>query len=65
MTRKELFLVAIHRSPYRSANAWARSQGITRTHLYAVLDGERDSATLTTKIDAFIRAHVPDAVIAA
>lgn len=58
MSRKELFLVALSRSPVRSAAEFARSVGVSPTHLYLVMDGTRESATLTEKIDAFIAKHV-------
>jgi hypothetical protein len=58
MTRKERFLVALSRSGFRSANEYARSVGVSRTHLMLVLDGPRESATLDAKIDAFIAEHV-------
>lgn len=38
---------------------FCESQGITRTHLYLVLTGERESAKLTSAIDAFIAEHTP------
>lgn len=41
-----------------TAKAWCEQRGITRGHLYAVLSGERESASLLADIDAFITEHV-------
>lgn len=58
MTRKELFLVALSRAGL-SASAWARQEGgVSHTQLGLVLEGDRESARLTAKIDAFIEKHV-------
>lgn len=40
-----------------TAKGWCESQGITQTQLYAVLNGERESARLIGEIDAFIDKH--------
>jgi DNA-binding XRE family transcriptional regulator len=37
---------------------WAAQIGISSKHLYYVLRGERDSATLDAKVDAFIEEHL-------
>jgi hypothetical protein len=58
MSRKELFLVAVQRSSLRTAAEFARSIGVSRTHLYRTLDNPRLSAPVTEKIDAFIAEHV-------
>jgi predicted transcriptional regulator len=39
-----------------TAKQWAEENGVTETHLYAVLKGDRESAKLLAKIDACI-AH--------
>lgn len=39
-----------------TARQWAKDNGISRTHLYRVLDDTGVSAPLTQKIDEFIRA---------
>lgn len=40
-----------------SLSAWAVENGVSRTHLYAVLEGERTpSAELTAKIDALLES---------
>jgi hypothetical protein len=60
MTRKELFLVAVSRSPYRSGAEWAeKSLNISRTHLVLVLNGQRTSRKMTAKIDEFIAEYAP------
>lgn len=43
---------------------WARQNGVGYQHLYLVLEDERESRTLTEKIDAFI-AEVEAQVMAA
>lgn len=37
-----------------TAREWAEQTGVTETHLYAVLKGERQSLKLDSKIDALI-----------
>lgn len=37
-----------------TAREWTEREHITETHLYAVLKGDRQSAKLTGKIEAFI-----------
>lgn len=37
-----------------TARDWCDQEKVTETHLYAVLKGDRQSAKLTAKIDAFI-----------
>lgn len=36
---------------------WAAGEGVTLGHLYAVLNGERESMRLTGKVDEFIARH--------
>lgn len=36
---------------------WCKERGITYTHLYHVLDGRRESASLVRDVDAFIAEH--------
>ena len=52
-SRKRAFKVALARLG-RTAKGFAEEQGISQSHLYAVLNGERDSDRLTSAIDAFI-----------
>lgn len=59
LPRKALFRAAIALSGI-TAKAWASDQGITPAHLYAVLNGDRESNSLTQKVDAFIAKHLPE-----
>lgn len=56
-TRKARFRAALALARM-TAKQWASDNGVTETHLYAVLKGTRDSATLTSKVDAFIAQHL-------
>lgn len=38
---------------------FAADNGVTYSHLYAVLNGERESQKLTAAIDAFVARHAP------
>lgn len=53
MSRKARFRAALALARM-TETSWATEHNITRQHLYHVLKGERDSATLNAKIDAFI-----------
>lgn len=54
ISRKTQFRLAIVRAG-TSVSEWARQNGVSRTHLYAVLDGERiASDELNAKIDALL-----------
>lgn len=44
-----------------TARDWCDREGITETHLYAVLKGDRLSARLLDKIDTFITDHLQGA----
>ena len=56
LPRKTRFKLALVASE-SSVSAWARDNEVSRTHLYAVLDGQRDpSAELAQKIDAVLSA---------
>lgn len=39
---------------------WVEANGVTRSHVYQVLRGDRKSASLVEKIDAFIDKHLGD-----
>lgn len=53
-SRKTAFRLAIV-SAGTTVSEWARENGVSRTHLYAVLDGDRiASEELNGKIDALI-----------
>lgn len=55
-SRKKAFRIAVI-SAGTSVSEWARENEVSRTHLYAVLDGERvASDDLNAKIDALIRS---------
>ena len=54
LTRKKRFRIALVAAD-SSISEWAKQNRVSRTHLYAVLDGERvPSAELQAKIDAVI-----------
>lgn len=56
-SRKTAFRLAIVRAG-TTVSEWARENDVSRTHLYAVLDGERvASEELNAKIDALIEAE--------
>ena len=38
---------------------WCAAEGVTQSHLYAVLSGKRESARLTARIAEFIHEHAP------
>lgn len=48
-----------------TARDWAKEHGVTAGHLSKVLKGERESASLTEKIDGFIAEHLRPMVPAA
>lgn len=62
-TRKRAFKAALAWAG-QTAEAWCADHDITRSHLYAVLSGQRESAKLTAEIDAFIQKHTPRIVAA-
>lgn len=51
--RKRRFLAALDLAGH-TQTSWAAQEGITVTHLYLVLSGQRESARLLAKVDAFI-----------
>lgn len=62
--RKDALLAACRLSGQRVED-WATAQGVTKGHLYAVLRGERESQTLSDKIDAFIATQLPNVKVRA
>lgn len=54
--RKALFRRAL-KAAGLTAQDWIGQQGVSRGHFYEVLAGDRISAPLTAKIDAFIALH--------
>lgn len=55
LTRKKRFRIALVAAD-STISEWAKENAVSRTHLYAVLDGERKpSVELQEKIDAVIR----------
>lgn len=40
-----------------TATKWARENEVSRTHLYRVLEDEKQSAPLSAKIESFIESH--------
>lgn len=44
---------------------FATHEGVTLGHLYMVLSGQRESARLSTAVDAFIAEHLPQRASAA
>lgn len=55
LTRKKRFRIALVAAD-SSISEWAKQNRVSRTHLYAVLDGERTPSTeLREKIDAVLR----------
>lgn len=52
-SRKQMFRAALAITGL-TATQWAQKQGITLGHLSQVLTGERESASLTAKVDSFI-----------
>jgi hypothetical protein len=61
--RKRRFLAALALAGL-TREGWATQQGITATHLYMVLRGERESASLNGKIDAFIDQYLTAGIAA-
>lgn len=61
--RKTRFLRALEAAG-QSQNAWAKERGVSKGHLSLVLSGDRPSASLTDKIDAFIAEHLGDSTTA-
>ena len=55
--RKARFRAALALA-HMTAKEWTEREQVTETHLYAVLKGNRESAKLTSKIDAFIAKHL-------
>lgn len=55
--RKQMFRVALA-SAGLTAQQWAEKQGVTSGHLSQVLDEKRESASLTEKMDEFIRKQL-------
>lgn len=54
--RKKAFRIAVINAG-TSVSEWARENAVSRTHLYAVLDGERQASDeLNAKIDGLIEA---------
>lgn len=44
---------------------WAEQEGVSYGHLYQVLSGRRESASLVARVDAFSAEHLdPPAVVA-
>lgn len=41
--------------------AWCEEQGISTGHLYQVLNGDRESASLLERVDAYIERYAPAA----
>ena len=62
-TRKQLFLAALNIADL-TQEQWAEDAGVTYFHLYLVLKGERESAPLVEKIDAFIAEQLAAATAA-
>ena len=62
MSRKARFRAALALA-HKTAREWARERDVTRGHLYAVLSGERESATLINQVDAFIGEYLPDIAV--
>lgn len=58
-SRKAAFKAALALAE-TTVEAWAKTSGVTSGHLYQVLDGRRESATLTEKVDEFIAEQLPD-----
>lgn len=54
--RREAFKAAL-RAAKMTQRQWADDHGVTRVHLYLVLEGQRDSRRLELLIDAFIAEH--------
>jgi hypothetical protein len=55
--RKALFQAALKLAGL-TAEEWAIREGITPEHLSVVLNGKRESKTLTDKIDEFARSEL-------
>lgn len=62
-SRKALFKAALAIAEI-TQDAWAEREGITVSHLSAVLRGQRDSRSLVERVDAFIAQHVGNSAAA-
>lgn len=58
LSRKALFAAALVEAGMSAPQFAAQIGGVTATQLHRTLKEPRNSAPLTAKIDAFIRAHV-------
>jgi hypothetical protein len=56
-SRKQLFRVALVQAGM-TAKQWAAKHEISEGHLWQVLSGPRESASLTEKVDEFIAIQV-------
>lgn len=56
-SRKRLFRAALAIAGV-TGTQWAKERGVTRQHLAFVLDGDRESKSLTDEVDAFIAKHL-------
>lgn len=56
-SRKQLFRAALAIAGM-TGKRWADEHGVTRVHLWYVLEGDRESASLTEAVDAFIAQHL-------
>ena len=57
-TRKQRFKAALALAGLK-AQEWAGEHDVTVQHLNSVLNGDRESASLTADVDAFIEQHLP------
>lgn len=57
-TRKQRFDAALALAGL-TLQAWASEAGVSRQHLFQVLTGERESRSLTERVDAFVAKHLP------
>jgi transcriptional regulator with XRE-family HTH domain len=62
-TRKQRFKAALAYAGM-TQKQFCEAAEVTKTHLHAVLNGERESPPLTAKVDAFIAQHTPSTVAA-
>ena len=58
LTRKARFRAALALAGL-TAEQWAEQNDVTPSHLSHVLTGKRESRSLTDKIDAFTKEHLP------
>lgn len=58
-SRKQLFRAALALAGI-DAEQFAAQAGVTGGHVSQVLDGKRESKTLTDKVDAFVEKHLGD-----